>query len=127
MAAIDVAIRLHLEPEFGPRHMDDIDSDDIEAWMVKELKKYSRKSVKNWRSVANSLWEFAVKKKMASVKVVAQTEAPYVPRAEKIDVMTWADIVASALPTPTLRWAGSIRWRPSSRVAADFGSRKSSP
>jgi len=44
--------------------------------------------------VANSLWEFAVKKKMASVNVVAQTEAPYVPRNEKIDVMTWADIVA---------------------------------
>lgn len=94
MAAIDVAIRCHLEREFGPRYMDEIDSDDIEAWMAKELKKYSPKSVKNWRSVANSLWEFAVKKKMASVNVVAQTEAPYVPKNEKIDVMTWADIIA---------------------------------
>jgi len=110
MAAIDVAIRLHLEPEFGPRHMDEIDSEDIEVWMVKELKKYSRKSVKNWRSVANSLWDFAVKKKMASVNVVAQTEAPYVPRAEKIDVMTWADIVAvrAAYPDTPMGWLNSL-------------------
>ncbi|HEY2479019.1 MAG TPA: hypothetical protein VGI17_09830 [Solirubrobacterales bacterium] len=83
MAAIDVAIRCHLEPEFGPRYLDEIDSDDFEAWMAKELKKYSPKSVKNWRSVANSLWEFAVKKKMVSVNVVAQTEAPYRPEEGK--------------------------------------------
>jgi hypothetical protein len=39
MAAIDVAIRCHLEREFGSRYMDEIDSDDSEAWMAKELKK----------------------------------------------------------------------------------------
>jgi hypothetical protein len=38
MAAIDVAIRCHLEREFGSRYMDEIDPDDIEVWMAKELK-----------------------------------------------------------------------------------------
>lgn len=94
MTAIDVAIRVHLEPEFGPRYMDDITADDIEDWMAKELKTASAKSVKNWRSVANSIWEFALKKRIVKENVVARTEAPYVPKKEDIDVMTTADIAA---------------------------------
>jgi integrase len=94
MSAIDVAIRVHLEPEFGPRYMDAISADDLEEWMAKELRTASPKSVKNWRSVANSIWEFALKKKVVSENVVAQTEAPYVPRKEDVDVMSTADIAA---------------------------------
>ena len=94
MKAIDVAIRVHLEPEFGSRYMADITSDDFEDWMAKELKTASPKSVKNWRSVANSIWAFALKRKVVKENVVAQTEAPYVPRKEDIDVMTTADIAA---------------------------------
>jgi len=95
MTAIDVATRVHLEPELGDRYMDAITADDIERWMTKELKRgASPKSVKNWRSVANSIWAFAVKKKVVKENVVAQTEAPYVPRKEDVDVMTTADIAS---------------------------------
>jgi integrase len=94
MTAIDVAIRVHLEPEFGPRYMDDITADDFEDWMAKELRSASPKSVKNYRSVANSIWGFALKKRVVKENVVAQTEAPYVPRKEDVDVMTTADIAA---------------------------------
>jgi integrase len=94
MTAIDVAIRCHLEPEFGSRYMDEITDDDFELWMAKELRRASPKSVKNWRSVANSIWAFAQKKKVVKTNVVALTEAPYIPKKEDIDVMTWTDIVA---------------------------------
>jgi integrase len=100
MSAIDIAIRVHLEPEFGPRYMDAITSDDIEEWMAKELKTASPKSVKNWRSVANSIWDFALKKKAVGENVVAQTEAPYVPRKEDVDVMSTKDIDAVRAAVP---------------------------
>lgn len=94
MAAIDVAIRCHLEPEFGDRYMSQITAEDFEKWMAKELEKASPKSVKNWRSVGNSIWELALKKELVKTNVVAQTEAPYVPRKEDVDVMTTAEIAA---------------------------------
>jgi integrase len=94
MTAIDVAIRCHLEPEFGYRYMDDITADDFETWMAKELRTAAPKSVKNWRGIANSIWGFAVKKKVVKENVVAQTEAPYVPKKEDVDVMTTAEIAA---------------------------------
>lgn len=94
MTAIDVAIRLHLEPEFGDRRMADITAEDFEDWMARELEKASPKSVKNWRGVANSIWKLAIRKKVVKENVVAQTEAPYVPRREDVDVMTTADIAA---------------------------------
>ena len=74
--------------------------------MATELEKASPKSVKNWRGVANSIWKFAIRKKVVKENVVAQTEAPYVPRNEDVDVMTTADIapVRDAFPdTPAGR------------------------
>jgi integrase len=94
LTAIDVAIRVHLEPEFGERPMAEITADDFEEWMARELEKASPKSVKNWRGVASSIWKFAVRKGVVTENVVALTEAPYVPRREDVDVMTTADIAA---------------------------------
>jgi integrase len=94
MTAIDVAIRVHLEPEFGGRPMSEITADDLEGWMARELETACPKSVKNWRAVANSIWRYATRRQVVKENVVAQTEASYVPRNEDVDVMTTADIAA---------------------------------
>ncbi|MBS1862991.1 MAG: site-specific integrase [Actinobacteria bacterium] len=94
MTAIDVAIRCHLEPEFGDRYLADITEDDVERWMRKELKTAAPKSVKNWRSVFHSILDYAVKKRVITENVVALTEAPEVTKNEKLDVMNWTDITA---------------------------------
>jgi integrase len=94
------ALNVHLAPFFADKQLDRISGEDVERFIARARGDHAPKSVQNYVGVLHGIFDFAIRRGLASSNPVKQAERPRRTDSTEVRFLSMAELEALLRATP---------------------------